>query len=39
MLSQGMLQGLKIMGRNRASNSIDEIPIEIIPDGLKTEEI
>jgi len=32
-----MLQGLKIMGRNRTSNSIEEIHIENIPDGQKTE--
>jgi len=39
LLSQRMLWGLKIMGRNHASYSIDVIHIENILDRLKTEEI
>jgi hypothetical protein len=39
MFSQGLPEGLLIGGRNDASNSINEIRIENIPDGLKTEDI
>jgi hypothetical protein len=40
MFSQGLPEGLLITGENDASRfTINEIHIENIPDGLKTEDI